>query len=48
MMMAVFCYYDRTSYERYGNYDYNQPDPQYNGYYADRYYRKTAVIANGA
>ena len=35
-----FGYYDRASYERYGNYDYNQPDPQYNGYYADRYYRQ--------
>jgi hypothetical protein len=35
-----FGYYDRASYQRYGNYDYNQPDPQYNGYYADRYYRQ--------
>jgi hypothetical protein len=35
-----FGYYDRASYDRYGNYDYNQPDPQYNGYYADRYYRQ--------
>ncbi|MFN3452851.1 MAG: hypothetical protein ACK4ZE_11915, partial [Sphingorhabdus sp.] len=32
-------YYDRTSYQRYGSYDYNRPDPSYNGYYADRYYR---------
>jgi len=32
-------YYDRASYDRYGNYDYNRPDPSYNGYYADRYYR---------
>lgn len=32
-------YYDRTSYNRYGSYDYNRPDPSYNGYYADRYYR---------
>ena len=32
-------YYDRGSYDRYGNYDYNRPDPAYNGYYADRYYR---------
>ena len=32
-------YYDRTSYSRYGSYDYNRPDPAYNGYYADRYYR---------
>jgi len=23
----------------YSQYDYNRPDPQYNGYYADRYYR---------
>ena len=23
----------------YGAYDYNRPDPAYNGYYADRYYR---------
>ena len=37
-----FGYYDRASYQRYGNYDYNQPDPQYNGYYADRYYRDNA------
>lgn len=33
-------YYDRTSYNRYGSYDYNRPDPTYNGYYADRYYRE--------
>lgn len=32
-------YYDRASYDRYGNYDHNRPDPSYNGYYADRYYR---------
>ena len=24
----------------YRNYDYNRPDPRYNGYYADRYYRE--------
>ena len=24
----------------YSQYDYNRPDPQYNGYYADRYYRE--------
>ena len=23
----------------YRNYDYNRPDPRYNGYHADRYYR---------
>lgn len=26
-------------YGNYGAYDYNRPDPRYNGYYADRYYR---------
>ncbi|VVS97382.1 conserved hypothetical protein [Sphingomonas sp. EC-HK361] len=26
----------------YGRYDYNRPDPAYNGYYADRYYRDDA------
>ena len=34
-----FGYYDRGYYDRYGNYDYNRPDPAYNAYYADRYYR---------
>ena len=33
-------YYDRGYYSRYGAYDYNRPDPRYNGYYADRYYRQ--------
>ena len=32
-------YYDRGYYSQYGRYDYNRPDPRYNGYYADRYYR---------
>lgn len=32
-------YYDSGYYSRYGAYDYNRPDPAYNGYYADRYYR---------
>ena len=32
-------YYDRGYYRQYGQYDYNRPDPRYNGYYADRYYR---------
>ena len=32
-------YYDHSSYDRFGSYDYNRPDPSYNGYYADRYYR---------
>jgi hypothetical protein len=32
-------YYDRGYYNQYGVYDYNHPDPRYNGYYADRYYR---------
>lgn len=33
-------YYDRGYHSRYGGYDYNRPDPRYNGYYADKYYRK--------
>lgn len=28
-----------TSWRGYRNYDYNRPDPRYNNYYADRYYR---------
>ena len=32
-------YYDTAYYNQYGRYDYNYPDPRYNGYYADRYYR---------
>jgi hypothetical protein len=32
-------YYDQGYYRQYGAYDYNRPDPRYNGYYADRYYR---------
>jgi len=32
-------YYDRGYSSRYGRYDYNNPDPRYGGYYADRYYR---------
>ncbi len=32
-------YYDREHSDRYGNYDYNRPDPAYGGYNADRYYR---------
>jgi hypothetical protein len=32
-------YYDRDYYGRYGDYDYNRPDPRYGGYYADNYYR---------
>lgn len=32
-------YYDRNYYSQYGSYDYNRPDPSYNGYYADRYHR---------
>lgn len=32
--------YDRPGYASdYRRYDYNRPDPSYNGYYADRYYR---------
>lgn len=34
-------YYDRNTYDRYGRYDYNNPDPSYGGYYADRYYRQS-------
>ena len=33
-------YYDRGYSGRYGNYDWNRPDPRYGGYYADRYYRQ--------
>lgn len=35
-------YGDRSGQESwdYSNYDYNRPDPRYNGYYADRYYRE--------
>lgn len=29
----------RPGYVSYRHYDYNRPDPQYNGYYADHYYR---------
>ena len=32
-------YYDGSSYDRYGSFDYDRPDPQYGGYYAERYYR---------
>ena len=32
-------YYNAQSYNQYGRYDYNNPDPRYNGYYADNYYR---------
>lgn len=32
-------YYDTSYYNQYGRYDYNNPDPGYNGYYADRYYK---------
>jgi hypothetical protein len=32
-------YYDQGYYSRYGAYDWNHPDPRYNAYYADRYYR---------
>jgi hypothetical protein len=28
-----------TGYGSWSAYDYNRPDPRYNGYYADRYYR---------
>lgn len=29
-----------SSYSGYRQYDWNRPDPSYNGYYADRYYRE--------
>ena len=32
-------YYDSSYYDQNGQYDYNHPDPRYNGYYADNYYR---------
>lgn len=32
-------YYDNDYYSQYGSYDYNRPDPRYNGYDAGRYYR---------
>jgi hypothetical protein len=32
-------YYDRGYYQQYGNYDWDRPDPRYDGYYADNYYR---------
>lgn len=31
-------YYGDPAYRTYSQYDYNRPDPTYNGYYADRYY----------
>lgn len=33
-------YYDQGAYSQYGAYDYNNPDPRYNGYYPDRYYKQ--------
>lgn len=33
-------YYDTGYYHRYGRYDWNNPDPAYHAYYADRYYRE--------
>lgn len=33
-------YYDNEYYGRYGNYDWNRPDPNDGRYYADRYYRQ--------
>ena len=32
-------YYDRTYYGRYGQYDWDRPDPRDGRYYADNYYR---------
>jgi hypothetical protein len=31
--------YGTSNYDGYRSYDWNRPDPTYNGYYADRYYR---------
>lgn len=31
---------DRRPYADWRQYDYNRPDPNYGGYYADRYYRE--------
>jgi len=31
-------YYNHDYYHQYGSYDWNNPDPTYHGYYADRYY----------
>jgi len=33
-------YRDRGYERENGSYDYNRPDPRYNGYYADHYYRE--------
>jgi len=33
-------YYDSGYYHRYGQYDWNHPDPAYNGYYPEHYYRE--------
>ncbi len=33
-------YYDQGYYSQNGSYDYDRPDPRYNGYYADRYHRQ--------
>ena len=35
-------YYDRGYYDRNGRYDWNNPDPRYGRYDADRYYRNNA------
>ena len=32
-----------AGYDGWSAYDYNRPDPRYNGYYADRYYRQGDV-----
>jgi outer membrane lipoprotein SlyB len=36
---SPYGYYDRGYYGRNGSYDWNNPDPRTNGYYADNYYR---------
>ena len=39
---------DPYRYRSYSAYDYNRPDPRYNGYYADRYYRQGDYYALSA
>jgi hypothetical protein len=40
--------YHNSDYQRqYGSYDYNHPDPAYNGYEADRYYCRRSDGSTG-
>ena len=43
-----FGYYDRASYQRYGGYDYNRPDPNIMAIMPTDIIAKTGAIANGA